>query len=427
MKKFLYIALLAVVFPTIFSCEHDLDLKIENTDGVLTMNGYLYTGQDTNVVFLSLTSKKEPLPVSTAKLEMRINGELVETLNSAYRKEGVYILSKKFNAGDKVRIDAYYNGQHAWAEDVAPEQVKDISADYRTAIHTFKREAYSDDYTTSGYNDVDISFSDLSPSNDYYRLNVKVYNDSKVRNWNRIRESWDYDEETDEYILKYWWYDSDHEFYTYEEAYNFIKNNFEYVIAKDGNIFYLTEGRRDYFNFGKAIYKSIKYRYDNDVILSESETQKTDSDLDILLASIENQYRVFSDNQFNNSKAVLHISVPYELYDIDDNQSKVYVYQEMENYPEDLLKKAGNYFTYKIRLELQSISEQQYFYLRALNAVNSDFYEENSDLTGAMKIPSNVSGGCGNISITTRSFYEITVLDNYHPKNSIIDIKPFYD
>ena len=202
MKKFLYIALLAVVFPTIFSCEHDLDLKIENTDGVLTMNGYLYTGQDTNVVFLSLTSKKEPLPVSTAKLEMRINGELVETLNSAYMKEGVYILSKKFNAGDKVRIDAYYNGQHAWAEDVAPEQVKDISADYRTAIHTFKREAYSDDYTTSGYNDVDISFSDLSPSNDYYRLNVKVYNDSKVRNWNRIRESWDYDEETDEYILK---------------------------------------------------------------------------------------------------------------------------------------------------------------------------------------------------------------------------------
>ena len=84
MNKFLYIIFIVLFSAAVVSCENDLDLNIENTDGILTMNGYLYTGQDTNVVFLSLTSMQEPLPVSTAKLEMRINGEFVETVNSAY-------------------------------------------------------------------------------------------------------------------------------------------------------------------------------------------------------------------------------------------------------------------------------------------------------------------------------------------------------
>ena len=118
MTRKLYIVF-ALVFTVFFSCENDLDLNIDNTDGILTLNGYLYTGQDTNMVFLSLTSTDKPAPVSTAKMEMRINGELVETLNSAYVRpgtevtryyddgsstwtlpdqimDGVYIFSKKF-------------------------------------------------------------------------------------------------------------------------------------------------------------------------------------------------------------------------------------------------------------------------------------------------------------------------------------------
>ena len=440
MNKFLYIIFTVLFSAAVVSCENDLDLNIENTDGVLTMNGYLYTGQDTNVVFLSLTSMQEPLPVSTAKLEMRINGELVETLNSAYiqpettkteyfengystytypeeMKQGVYMLTKKFNAGDKVRIDAYFNGQHAWAEDIAPKQVKDMSADFRNATHTFKEDGYSDNYTTEEYTDVDISFSDISSSNDYYRLTTDVYKSRKDKSWHTIESYWNYDEEKEEEHIKYG-VEYYNRFDTYLEAYAFVKENYDDIIETDTSIFFLTE--RVYNNrYYENSYQNIEYRYDNDVILSEDETQKTDSDLDILIASINNQYRVFSDNQFNNSNTVLHISVPYDM-DAINEKSEIWVDWAIRNAPEELLKKAGDYYTYKIRLELQSISEQQYFYLRALNAINSDFYEDNSDLTGAMKIPSNVSGGCGNISITTRSFYEIKILEDYHPKNIVI-------
>ena len=441
MTRKLYIVF-ALVFTVFFSCENDLDLNIDNTDGILTLNGYLYTGQDTNMVFLSLTSTDKPAPVSTAKMEMRINGELVETLNSAYVRpgtevtryyddgsstwtlpdqimDGVYIFSKKFNAGDKIRIDAYYNGQHAWAEDIAPEPVKEISVDFKTATHTFKEDGFSNEYKTGVYNDVDISFSDVSSSTEYYRLNTQVYKDRISKYWKSIDTHNFYDEETENYVIKY--YAAGKYFDTFEEAADFVRNNFHDIIETDDNIYYLKEGTETYYSWlDKPSYSDVNYRYDNDVIISEDETQKTDSDLDILIASVKNKYRVFSDNQFNNSNAVLHISVPYDM-DAINEKSEIWVDKAIIDSPEDLLKKAGDYYTYKIRLELQSISAQQYFYLRALNAINSDFYEDNSDLTGVMKIPSNVSGGCGNISITTRSFYEISVLDNYHPKNIVIN------
>ncbi|MCR4559985.1 MAG: DUF4249 domain-containing protein [Bacteroidales bacterium] len=441
MTRKLYIVF-ALVFTVFFSCENDLDLNIDNTDGILTLNGYLYTGQDTNMVFLSLTSTDKPAPVSTAKMEMRINGELVETLNSAYVRpgtevtryyddgsstwtlpdqimDGVYIFSKKFNAGDKIRIDAYYNGQHAWAEDIAPKPVKEISADFKTATHTFKEEVYSNEYKTGVYNDVDISFSDVSSSTEYYRLNTQVLKTAMYKTWKSIDERTFSDKENwDSYYTQY--YVTGRYFDTFEEAAAFVRSNFHDIIETDDNIYYLEERLDRYILWDKPSYSDVNYRYDNDVIISEDETQKTDSDLDILIASVKNKYRVFSDNQFNNSNTVLHISVPYDM-DAINEKSEIWVDWAIRNAPEELLKKAGDYYTYKIRLELQSISAQQYFYLRALNAINSDFYEDNSDLTGAMKIPSNVSGGCGNLSITTRSFYEISVLDNYHPKNIVIN------
>jgi hypothetical protein len=333
--------------------------------------------------------------------------------------DGVYIFSKKFNAGDKIRIDAYYNGQHAWAEDIAPEPVKEISADFKTATHTFKEDGFSNEYTTGVYNDVDISFSDVSSSTEYYRLNTQVLKTAMYKTWKSIDERTFSDKENwDSYYTQY--YVTGRYFDTFEEAAAFVRSNFHDIIETDDNIYYLEERLDSYILLDKPSYSDVNYRYDNDVIISEDETQKTDSDLDILIASVKNKYRVFSDNQFNNSNAVLHISVPYDM-DAINEKSEIWVDWAIRNAPEELLKKAGDYYTHKIRLELQSISAQQYFYLRALNAINSDFYEDNSDLTGVMKIPSNVSGGCGNISITTRSFYEISVLDNYHPKNIVIN------
>jgi hypothetical protein len=67
----------------------------------------------------------------------------------------------------------------------------------------------------------------------------------------------------------------------------------------------------------------------------------------------------------------------------------------------------------KIRLSLESISENQFYYMKALNVVESENYEDMSLLSGAMKIPSNVNGGSGNICITTNTVLEFTVFDNY--------------
>lgn len=52
-----------------------------------------------------------------------------------------------------------------------------------------------------------------------------------------------------------------------------------------------------------------------------------------------------------------------------------------------------------IIIHLRSITEVEYYYLKALNLVDSDIYDETID--EPIKYPSNVHGGTGMIGIST--------------------------
>ena len=86
---------------------------------------------------------------------------------------------------------------------------------------------------------------------------------------------------------------------------------------------------------------------------------------------------------------------------------------------EEDMELTGDFYNWNLYVKLQSISEQQYYYLRAMNAVKSSFYDDMSSLTGAMKVPTNVHGGSGNFCVTTAIIVKVPVVENYRP--------PFYD
>ena len=129
----------------------------------------------------------------------------------------------------------------------------------------------------------------------------------------------------------------------------------------------------------------------------------------MLTTDVENTYRVFSDNLFNNSTARLTAKVwcPYKVPDPTDWKYEEEYLTDEEN------ALAGIFYNWHLTVKLQSISEQQYYYLRAMNAITSSAYDELSSLTGAMKVPTNVHGGSGNFSVSTQTTVTLTVIDNY--------------
>lgn len=60
-----------------------------------------------------------------------------------------------------------------------------------------------------------------------------------------------------------------------------------------------------------------------------------------------------------------------------------------------------------IIIHLRSITEVEYYYLKALNLVDSDIYDETID--EPIKYPSNVHGGTGMIGISTEVSKKIEI------------------
>ena len=48
-----------------------------------------------------------------------------------------------------------------------------------------------------------------------------------------------------------------------------------------------------------------------------------------------------------------------------------------------------------------SFSEAAYYYLKSLNLRESEYYDDYKDLTGPIKLPSNVRGGTGIVGFYT--------------------------
>ncbi len=70
-------------------------------------------------------------------------------------------------------------------------------------------------------------------------------------------------------------------------------------------------------------------------------------------------------------------------------------------------------------VDVYSITEDEYYYLKVLNARGPDSYfdfEDDYSLTGDVKLPSNVTGGSGNIFLNARTSLSGYMHEDYVPE-----------
>lgn len=74
-------------------------------------------------------------------------------------------------------------------------------------------------------------------------------------------------------------------------------------------------------------------------------------------------------------------------------------------------------------IRLMSITETEYYYLKALNLVDSDAYDET--INEPIKYPSNVHGGTGMVGISTEVTQTIHIISSSHSKVTLLHQSTF--
>ena len=131
----------------------------------------------------------------------------------------------------------------------------------------------------------------------------------------------------------------------------------------------------------------VKFDCTQDPILMEGNTIKPSGDLDMpTVGNIINNYGVFTDKLFRDREATLCVYLPLKFH---LSYSSMYDYQNIATLESGVAT-----------ITVESITASEYYYLKALNTSESEAYDENSDLTGPIRLPSNVHGGTGLIGFS---------------------------
>lgn len=381
MKHLSYI--IAALMLIIASCKEDIDLDIKDTTGTLCVNGFLYSDCDTNLLYITKTGVLAPENVKNAHVKMFVNGVLTEEKSQSDTSIGkLYYLHTKFSEGDIVRIEVDCDGQHVWSESTVPQSPKDFDAKVTFAPHKTYYDTEIEEFETEDFYRVDVSFSDISSSKNYYRLYTNK--DVNVQWVETIYES-KYETLIDEF--------------TGEPYESYVGDTVRYECRT-------TRGN----NYELYIRESPE-------LVDEEMTANSD----LLDISTLNYYKIFTNSRFAGGKCNMKV---YEKVRFGSYTVGSYHYDSYSNNPvqsgtitiRDLADTAAipeyNYTEY---VGIESIDEDTYFYVKALNGFESGNFDE-QELTGAIKMRRNVHGGSGNISLIARSIKKIVVYDHYKPK-----------
>lgn len=120
-----------------------------------------------------------------------------------------------------------------------------------------------------------------------------------------------------------------------------------------------------------------------DVVLTDGQPTTGSDEENSMFDTTKNTYGVFNDSRFKNSIYTMTVYVPSELF------------RGIDPLGPFLSEQAD------ITVRLLSITETEYYYLRALNLASSDAYDEM--LSEPIKYPSNVHGGTGIVGASTET------------------------
>ncbi|MBQ5452913.1 MAG: DUF4249 family protein [Bacteroidales bacterium] len=363
MKKIIF--LLSALTFFLSSCKEDIELNLESTVGVLCVNGFLYADCDSNVVLVTETGTASPREISNADVKMFINGTLAEEKTSA-DSAGRYILRKKFFPGDIVKIEVDYGGKTAYREAQVPEYVKDFEAE----VTLERQKTYYDsewaDFDTEDMYQIDLKFTDVSSEKNYYRLYLDEYT----------------------YTVKY-----EHERQRISDT--VYIDGHEYISNRDTVIYTQKKivGDHSYHDYERTIINEAPSLCDEEMT----------TDNDMIDMSVYNYYRVFNNSRFAGGKCSMRV---YDICrDVPEETKYVRSEDDLEYLPE---------YTYIQYVGIETIDEDAYYFLKTLNGFESGSFDS-QELTGAIKMYRNVSGGSGNIIFAARKTKTITVFDGFKP------------
>lgn len=362
-----------IAFTGLFmACENEIPYNPGQQNPQLIMNALLNAGQTENLVYLHLSEGNSIGRINEATLSLYVNDKQVESPQAISPEEyygnmqnqidkgqyeallknmrfKIFHLTARFQPGDNIRLEATAEGRkyHVSSQVTVPRPIQSLRVDTCTALI---RQWGS----MRAHRQYRITLEDLPNEKNYYRLEIVnnkdfrcvIYMPSEDENGDYIKDE---------------------------------NGNFIYTITKD---------------------TVVNYRYTElinreDVILTDGHVTSSDDDENAMFpTNIENKYSIFTDNRFTNSSATLKVYTP--LY--DDN----YDILRSLNYTRCYLKQT-------ITVRLLSLPETYYRYLKALNCMDDEDYDE--ALMEPISLPSNVEGGLGFVGISSEIQYTIDIPD----------------
>lgn len=369
----IYIAIIYIAFAGLFmACENEIPYNPGQQTPQLIMNALLNAGQTENLVYLHLSEGNSIGRINEATLSLYVNDKQVESPQAISPEEyyenmqnqldkgqyeallksmrfKIFRLTARLQPGDNIRLEATAEGgkYHVSSQVTVPRPLQSLQVDTCTALI---RQWGS----MRAHRQYRITLEDLPNEKNYYRLEIVnnkdfrcvIYTPNEDENGDYIKD------ENGDYI---------------------------YTITKD---------------------TVVNYRYTElinreDVILTDGHVTSSDDDENAMFpTNIENKYSIFTDNRFTNSSATLKVYTP--LY--DDN----YDILQSLNYTRCYLKQ-------NITVRVLSLPETYYRYLKALNCMDDEDYDE--ALMEPISLPSNVEGGLGFVGISSEIQYTIDMPD----------------
>lgn len=365
--------IICIAFAGLFmACENEIPYNPGQQNPQLIMNALLNAGQTENLIYLHLSEGNSIGRINEATLSLYVNDKQVESPQAISPEEyygnmqnqldkgqyeallksmrfKIFRLTARLQPGDNIRLEATAEGgkYHVSSQVTVPRPLQSLQVDTCTALI---RQWGS----MRAHRQYRITLEDLPNEKNYYRLEIVnnkdfrcvIYTPNEDENGDYIKD------ENGDYI---------------------------YTITKD---------------------TVVNYRYTElinreDVILTDGHVTSSDDDENAMFpTNIENKYSIFTDNRFTNSSATLKVYTP--LY--DDN----YDILQSLNYTRCYLKQ-------NITVRVLSLPETYYRYLKALNCMDDEDYDE--ALMEPISLPSNVEGGLGFVGISSEIQYTIDMPD----------------
>ena len=368
----LHLIIYIAIAGLFMACENEIPYNPGQQTPQLIMNALLNAGQTENLVYLHLSEGNSIGRINEATLSLYVNDKQVESPQAISPEEyyenmqnqldkgqyeallksmrfKIFRLTARLQPGDNIRLEATAEGgkYHVSSQVTVPRPLQSLQVDTCTALI---RQWGS----MRAHRQYRITLEDLPNEKNYYRLEIVnnkdfrcvIYTPNEDENGDYIKD------ENGDYI---------------------------YTITKD---------------------TVVNYRYTElinreDVILTDGHVTSSDDDENAMFpTNIENKYSIFTDNRFTNSSATLKVYTP--LY--DDN----YDILQSLNYTRCYLKQ-------NITVRVLSLPETYYRYLKALNCMDDEDYDE--ALMEPISLPSNVEGGLGFVGISSEIQYNIDMPD----------------